>query len=139
MEELGVLHQLIEGAGGAGAAGRAADGGGLVGQIPAARVGETVHEAGHVAGGGSVMHRRAEDKGVGSLGFLDGLVDHAAEDVQDLRLDAGGVQLPGDEAQCGIGAALLVGAAVDEQDFHDKYSPFVRPKKRRSGMILAHS
>ena len=106
------------------------------------------------------MHRRAEDEGVGSLGFLDGLVDHAAEDatlaggtaaaadtaahglcadVQDLRLDAGGVQLPGDEAQCGIGAALLVGAAVDEQDFHDKYSPFVRPKKRRSGMILAHS
>lgn len=57
----------------------------------------------------------------------------------DLRLDAGGVQLPGDEAQCGIGAALLVGAAIDEQDFHDKYSPFVRPKKRRSGMILAHS
>ena len=160
MEELGVLHQLIEGAGGAGAAGRAADGGGFVGQIPAARVGETVHEAGHVAGGGSVMHRRAEDEGVGSLGFLDGLVDYAAEDaalagstaaaadaaahglcadVQDLRLDAGGVQLPGDEAQCGIGAALLVGAAVDEQDFHDKYSPFVRPKKRRSGMILAHS
>ena len=106
------------------------------------------------------MHRCAEDEGVGSLGFLDGLVDHAAEDaalaggtaaaadaaahglcadVQDLRLDAGGVQLPGDEAQCGIGATLLVGAAVDEQDFHDKYSPFVRPKKRRSGMILAHS
>ena len=45
------------------------------------RVGETVHEAGHVAGGGSVMHRRAEDEGVGSLGFLDGLVDHAAEDA----------------------------------------------------------
>ena len=121
MEELGVLHQLIEGAGGAGAAGRAADGGGLVGQIPAARVGETVHEAGHVAGGGSVMHRRAEDEGVGSLGFLDGLVDHAAED-----------------AAFAGSTALLVGAAVDEQDFHDKYSPFVRPKKRRSGMILAH-
>ena len=27
------------------------------------------------------MHRCAEDKGVGSLGFLDGLVDHAAEDA----------------------------------------------------------
>ena len=50
--------------------------------------------------------------------------------------NSGNVQIPD---MCGIGAALLVGAAVDEQDFHDKYSPFVRPKKRRSGMILAHS
>ena len=105
------------------------------------------------------MDRCAEHKGIGGLGLFDGLVDHAAEhaaltggtaaaadaaahrlcaDVQDLGLDAAGVQLPGDQGQGGIGAALLVGAAVDEQDFHDKYSPFVRPKKRRSGMILAH-
>lgn len=52
VEELGVLYQLVQRGGGAGAAGRSADGGGLVGQILAARVGQTVHEAGHVAGGG---------------------------------------------------------------------------------------
>ena len=40
------------------------------------------------------------------------------EDKLGAISDAGGVQLPGDEAQCGIGAALLVGAAVDEQNFH---------------------
>ena len=99
------------------------------------------------------MHRRAEDEGVGGLGLLDGLVDHAAKDaalaggtaaaadaaahglgadVQDLRLDAGRVQLSGDEGQCGVGAALFVGAAVDEQDFHDVYSPSYA---RKSGVL----
>ena len=88
--------------------------------------------------------------------FLDGLVDHAAEDaalagstaaaadaaahglcadVQDLRLDAGGVQLPGDEAQCGIGAALLVGAAVDEQDFHKQILSFFGKTRRTWGAL----
>ena len=109
MEELGVLDQLVKGGGGAGAAGRAADGGGLVGQILAARVSQTVHKAGHVARSGGVVYRAAEHKGVGGLCLLDGLVDYAAEhapvaaaaaaaadaaahgltaDVQDLGLDA---------------------------------------------------
>ena len=85
------------------------------------------------------MHRAAKDKAVGGLGLFDGLVDHAAEhaaaaaaaaaaadaaahrlaaDVQDLGFDSGVVQFPGDQGQGGIGAALFVGAAVDEQDFH---------------------
>ena len=141
VEELGVLHQLIQRGGGAGAAGRAADGGGLVGQIFSACVRETVHEAGHVAGSGCVVHRAAEDETVGGLGLFDGLVDYAAEhtaiaaaaaaaadaaahgfaaDVQDLSLHTGVVQFLCDEGQGGVGAALFVGAAVDEQNFHEK-------------------
>ncbi len=149
MEELGVLDQLIEGGGGSGAAGRAADGGGLVGQILAACVRQTIHEAGHVAGGRRIMDRAAEHEGIGGLGLLDGLVDHAAEDaavaggtaaaadaaahglgadVEDLRLDACGVQLARHQRQRGIGAALGVGAAVDEQDFHSRILSFLRRK-----------
>ena len=163
VEELGVLHQLIEGAGGAGAAGRAADGGGLVGQILAARIGQTVHEAGHVAGGRSIVHRRAEDEGIGGLGLLDGLVDHAAEhasiaaaaaaaadaaahgltaDVQDLGLDALCLQLPGNKGKGSVGAALLVGAAVDEQNFHAVYSPLLKMRRKMrniAAMIVAQS
>ncbi len=159
MEELRVLHQLVEGRGGAGAAGRAADGGRLIGQIFSACIREAVHEAGHVAGSRGIVHRGAEHEGVGGLGLLDGLVDHPAEDaaiacgtaaaadaaayrlgahVQDLGLDAGGVQFPGDEGQCSVGAALLVGAAVDEQNFHVRYSPFCALWCRRSDTILAH-
>ena len=85
------------------------------------------------------MHRRAEHKGVGGLGLFDGLIDHAAEhtaisgstaaaadaaadrlraNVKNFRFNVGGVQFLGDEGQGGIGAALFVGAAVDEQNFH---------------------
>ena len=144
MEELGVFDQLVKGGGGTGAAGRAADGGGLVGQILAARVGQTIHKAGHVARSGGVVHRAAEHKGVGGFGLLNGLVDHAAEhasiaaaaadaaaygltaDVQDLGLDALCLQLPGNKGKGGVGAALLVGAAVDEQNFHAVYSPLLK-------------
>ena len=84
------------------------------------------------------MHRAAEHEGVGGLCLLDGLVDHAAEhssiaaaaaaaadaaahgltaDVQNLGLDALCLQFPGDEGKGSVGAALLVGAAVDEQNF----------------------
>ena len=147
VEELGVFDQLVKGGGGTGAAGRAADGGGLVGQILAARVGQTIHKAGHVARSGGVVHRAAEHKGVGGFGLLNGLVDHAAEhasiaaaaaaaadaaahglaaDVQNLGLDALCLQLPGDEGKGGVGAALLVGAAVDEQNFHAVYSPLLK-------------
>ena len=47
-------------------------------------------------------------------------------DIQNLGIDAGGVQFPGDEGQGGVGAALLVGAAVDEQNFHAVYSPLLK-------------
>lgn len=93
------------------------------------------------------MHRTAEHKGIGGLGFLDGLVDHAAEhapvaaaaaaaadaaahgltaDVQNLGFDALCLQLPGDKGKGGVGAALLVGAAVDKQNFHAVYSPLLK-------------
>ena len=85
------------------------------------------------------MHRAAEHKAVGGLGLLDGFVDHAAEhaaiagcaaaaadaaayglaaDMQDLGVHTGVVQFLCDEGKGGIGAALFVGAAVDEQNFH---------------------
>ena len=85
------------------------------------------------------MHRAAEHKTIGVFGLFNGFVDHAAKDtavaaaaaaaadaathrlaadVQDLGVDAGLVQLPGDQGQGGVGAALFVGAAVDEQNFH---------------------
>ena len=70
VEELGVFDQLVKSGGGAGAAGRAADGGRLIGQILAARVGQTVHKAGHVARSGGVVHRAAEHEGVGGFGLL---------------------------------------------------------------------
>ena len=93
------------------------------------------------------MHRAAEHKGVGGLCLLNGLVDYAAEhapiaaaaaaaadaaaygltaDVQDLGLDALCLQLPGNKGKGGVGAALLVGAAVDEQNFHAVYSPLLK-------------
>ena len=93
------------------------------------------------------MHRAAEHKGVGGLGLLNGLVDHAAEhapvaaaaaaaadaatyglaaDVQNLGVDALCLQLPGNKGKGGVGAALLVGAAVDEQNFHAVYSPLLK-------------
>ena len=152
VEELRVLDQLIQRGGGAGPAGGSADGGGLIGQILAARVGQTVQEAGHVAGGGSIVHRGTEDKGVGGPGFLDGLVDHAAKhaaialgtaaaadaaahglgaDIQNLSGDAGGVELPGHQAEGGVSAALFVGTAVDEQNMHNKYSPLCAARKFR--------
>ena len=102
------------------------------------------------------MDRCAEHKGIGSLGLFDGFVDHAAEhaaltggtaaaadaaahrlcaDVQDLGLDAAGVQLPGDQGQGGIGAALLVGAAVDEQDFHKQILSFFGKTRRTWGAL----
>ena len=147
MEELGVFDQLVKSGGGTGAAGRAADGGGLVGQILAARVGQTVHKAGHVARSGGVVHRAAEHEGVGGLCLLNGFVDDAAEhapvaaaaaaaadaaaygltaDVQDLGFNALCLQLPGNKGKGGVGAALLVGAAVDEQNFHAVYSPLLK-------------
>ena len=147
VEELGVFDQLVKGGGSAGAAGRAADGGGLVGQILAARVGQTVHKTGHVARSGGVVHRAAEHEGVGGLGLLNGFVDDAAEhapvaataaaaadaaahgltaDVQDLGFNTLCLQLPGNEGKGGVGAALLVGAAVDEQNFHAVYSPLLK-------------
>ena len=147
VEELGVLDQLVKGGGGTGAAGRAADGGGLVGQILAARVGQTVHKAGHVARSGGVVHRAAEHEGVGGLCLLNGFVDDAAEhapvaaaaaaaadaaahglttDVQNLGLDTLCLQFPGNNGKGGVGAALLVGAAVDEQNFHAVYSPLLK-------------
>ena len=93
------------------------------------------------------MHRRAEDEGIGGLGLLDGLVDHAAKhaavacgtaaaadaaahgltaDVQNLGFNALCLQLPGNKGKGGVGAALLVGAAVDEQNFHAVYSPLLK-------------
>ncbi len=65
VEELRVFDQLVQRGGGAAAAGRTADGGRLVGQILAARVAQAVHKAGHVAGGRGIVHRAAEDEGVG--------------------------------------------------------------------------
>ena len=49
-------------------------------------------------------------------------------DVEDLGLDARGVQLAGHQRQGGVGAALGVGAAVDEQDFHSRILSFLRRK-----------
>ena len=102
------------------------------------------------------MDRCAEHKSIGGLGLFDGLVDHATEhaaltggtaaaadaaahrlcaDVQDLGLDAAGVQLPGNQGQGGIGAALLVGAAVDEQDFHKQILSFFGKTRRTWGAL----
>ena len=102
------------------------------------------------------MHRAAKHEAVGGLCLFNGLVDHAAEhaaiaaaaaaaadaaahrlcaDVQDLGLDAAGVQLPGDQGQGGIGAALLVGAAVDEQDFHKQILSFFGKTRRTWGAL----
>ena len=58
----------------------------------------------------------------GTAAAADAAAHRLCADVQDLGLDAAGVQLPGDQGQGGIGAALLVGAAVDEQDFHKPVS-----------------
>ena len=103
------------------------------------------------------MHRAAEDETVGGLCLFNGLVDHAAEhaafaltaaaaadaaahglaaDMQDLGVDAAGIQLLGDEGQSSIGAALFVGAAVDEQDFHEKYSPLQSEMRRKCPALL---
>ena len=92
------------------------------------------------------MHRGAENEAVGGLGLLDGLVDHAAKHAaaalgtaaaadaaahgfcahaEDLRLNAAGVQLLGNEGKGGVGAAFFMGAAVDEKNFHGKYSPLL--------------
>ena len=48
----------------------------------------------------------------------DAAADGPGADVEDLGLDVGAVQLLRNEGQSGVGAAFLVGAAVDEQDFH---------------------
>ena len=139
VEELRVLDQLVQRGGGAGAAGRAADGGGLVGQIFAACIGQPVHEAGHVAGSRGVVHRAAKHEAVGGLCLFNGLVDHAAKhaaialgtaaaadaaahgfaaDMQDLSVHTGIIQFLCNERKGGIGAAFFVRAAVDEQNFH---------------------
>ena len=52
-------------------------------------------------------------------------------DIQDLSGDAGGVELPGHQAEGGVSAALFVGTAVDEQNMHNKYSPLCAARKFR--------
>ena len=85
------------------------------------------------------MHRAAENKAVGSLGLLNGYVHrivkhalalagtaaagHAAAHrafahMEDLRFHPVLFQFGGDFRQGRIGAALLVGAAVDQQYVH---------------------
>ena len=99
------------------------------------------------------MHRAAEHKAVGGLGLLNGFVDHAAEhaaiacgaaaaadaaayglaaDMQDLGVHTGVVQFLCDEGKGGIGAALFVGAAVDEQNFHADTLLLVSRMRRKS-------
>ena len=100
------------------------------------------------------MHRAAEDETVGGLGLFDGLVDYAAEhtaiaaaaaaaadaaahgfaaDVQDLSLHTGVVQFLCDEGQGGVGAALFVGAAVDEQNVHKNTLLWSRMRRKMPG------
>ena len=100
------------------------------------------------------MHRAAKHEAVGGLCLFNGLVDHAAEhaaiaaaaaaaadaaahrlaaDVQDLGVDTGLVQLPGDQGQGGVGAALFVGAAVDEQNVHKNTLLWSRMRRKMPG------
>jgi len=85
------------------------------------------------------VDRAAKNKAVGGLCLLDGFVHHAAKgaavacgaaaaadaaahrlpaNMEDLGVDASGIQFLSHKRQCGIGAALFVGAAIDQQDFH---------------------
>ena len=56
-------------------------------------------------------------------------------DVQDLGFDALCLQLPGNKGKGGVGAALLVGAAVDEQDFHKQILSFFGKTRRTWGAL----
>ena len=98
-----------------------------------------VEEGEQLAGGRGVVHRRADDEPVGGLQRLDGLVHAAAADalarlaagtagdtsaalatagVDEFRLHAALVQHARGLVQGGAGAAVFMGAAVDEKHFH---------------------
>ena len=148
LAELGHLFQGFQGAGGPGAAGTGHDGRRLVAQGASGAVGQTVHKAQHPRGGGGIVHRRAENKGVGLLsqghhighrtaenalaGFGAAAAAHAAahrsrSDVEDGGLDAVGVQRLGHFLQGRVSAAVGMGTAVDEQNIHCKIPPYMAP------------
>ena len=136
-----VLVQLVQGGGGASPAGADHGGGGLEAQRGAGGVKQPVQGAGDLAGGGGVVDRRAHHQAVTGPGLLRSHVDHVVVDAfaqlaaspaagtagggvpaqpEDLRLQALLRQGPGHLVQGGIGAAILVGAAVEQQYLHSR-------------------
>ena len=81
------------------------------------------------------MHRAAKHEAVGGLCLFNGLVDHAAEHaaIAAAAAAAADVQLPGDQGQGGVGAALFVGAAVDEQNVHKNTLLWSRMRRKMPG------
>ena len=102
------------------------------------------------------MDRCAEHKGIGGLGLSMASLTTppntqplpAAQPPQPMQPPTGFVPTfrisvsmplafssPGDQGQGGIGAALLVGAAVDEQDFHKQILSFFGKTRRTRGAL----
>ncbi len=133
------LLDIVEGAGGAGAARGRHGGGRLVGHRAPRAHKEAVHEAEKRSRGVRVVHRAAEDEAVGLGGLGRELVDrvvvdaaaelgaaaagHAAAhgpapDPEYLGVDAVLHQRGRDLLERAVDAAVLVRAAVDEQYLH---------------------
>ena len=105
--------------------------------------GQAVEEARDEARRAAVVDGRADDEAIGSGEFVGRLIDDVRKDTaaglhtavagnavlhrflaepDHLRLDALLVECGGNLCQCGVGAALLIGTAVDQKDFaHSDY------------------
>ena len=139
--ELRDLFHSLNGGGGAGAACAGHDGRRFVPQISPGAVGQPVHKAQHAARRRGIVYRRTKHDAVGLFHQWQHIHHRPAEhtvpglgaaaaaytaahrrgaDVVDRRLNARGVQRFGNLTQGMVGAALLVGAAVDQQYVHTK-------------------
>ena len=105
VEELDVLGELVERRRRARAARAGDDGGGLVAEVRAARIGKAVHQARHVARHGGIVDRAAENKGVRPGGLFDDLVHYAAENALALAAAGAAADAPAD------------GLVADPEDF----------------------
>ena len=142
-----ILGKLVE-RGGRARAARAANGCADFGaHLAAARVEHAIQKRGDAAARRRVMHGRTDDQSVADLHFIQrGIDEIVAEDAaafaasgaaaaadaaanrlianpQNFRFDAAFLDRAGDFAERGMGAAVLIGAAVEQKNLHDAFPP----------------
>ena len=141
-QKLGYLFHGVQCIGRARAARTGHNGCRFMAQIPPRAVCQTMHKAQHTARRRGIVYRCAENDRIGLLHQRQDLRHRPAKhalpclgtaaaahtaahrgraDVENRCLYAAFVQRGGNLAECGIGAALLVRAAVDQQNIHDKH------------------